>query len=76
LAKPHFLGGRSSGAIRKDAWKLMEFFDDGHLELYNLAADIGEANDLVEKMPGRTRELHQLLKEWLKSLESQSRPAN
>lgn len=68
LTKPHFLGGRSSGAIRKGNWKLLEFFDDRHLELYNLADDIGEKNDLAAKMPAKTMELHQLLKDWRKSL--------
>jgi arylsulfatase A-like enzyme len=67
LAKPHFLGGRSSGAIRKGNWKLIEFFDDGHLELYNLKDDIGEKNNLAEKMPRKTAELYELLKSWRKS---------
>jgi hypothetical protein len=66
LKKPHFLGGRSSGAI----------FDDGHLELYNLAADTSEKNNLAKRMSGKTKELRQLLRQWRKSLESQSPPAN
>jgi arylsulfatase A-like enzyme len=70
LAKPHFLGGRSCGAIRKDDFKLLEFFDDGHLELYNLADDIGEKINLAERMPAKTKELHQLMKQWRKSLKS------
>jgi arylsulfatase A-like enzyme len=70
LAKPHFLGGRSCGAIRKNDFKLLEFFDDSHLELHNLADDIGERNNLAEKMPSETKELHQLLQQWRKSLKS------
>jgi len=70
LAKPHFLGGRSSGAIRKGNWKLLEFLDDGHLELYNLKDDIGEKNNLAERMPRKTKELHQLLQQWRKSLKT------
>jgi len=68
LAKPHFLGGRSCGAIRKGEWKLLEFLDDGHLELYNLTDDIGEKSNLAEKMPAKTKELHQLLQQWRKSV--------
>jgi len=34
LDEPHFLGGRSSGAIRDGDWKLIEFFDSGEKELY------------------------------------------
>ncbi|MBA2408963.1 MAG: sulfatase-like hydrolase/transferase [Gammaproteobacteria bacterium] len=41
--KPHALGGRSAGAIRADDYKLIEFFDTGELELYDLRADVGEA---------------------------------
>jgi arylsulfatase A-like enzyme len=70
LAKPHFLGGRSSGAIRKDDFKLIEFFDDGHLELYNLKDDIGEKDNLAERMPAKTKELHQLLQQWRKSVKA------
>ena len=33
LTKPHFLGGRSSGAIRAGGRKLIEFFDSGEIEL-------------------------------------------
>lgn len=71
LARPHFLGGRSSGAVRKGNWKLIEFFDDGHLELYNLADDIAEKNNLAEKMPEKTKQLRQLLLRWRKSLNAQ-----
>jgi arylsulfatase A-like enzyme len=70
LTKPHFLGGRSCGAIRKGNWKLLEFFDDGHLELYNLADDISEQNDMAAKMPAGTRELHQLLQDWRNSVKA------
>ncbi len=53
LAKPHFLGGRSSGAIRRGDWKLIEFFETGKLELYNLAEDPGEQRDLAEAGRGQ-----------------------
>ena len=64
LKKPHFLGGRSSGAIRQGNFKLVEFFDDGAVELYNLAEDIGERHNLAEKLPKKTAELKKLLAEW------------
>ncbi|MHC4338457.1 MAG: sulfatase-like hydrolase/transferase, partial [Planctomycetota bacterium] len=70
LSKPHFLGGRSCGAIRKGDWKLLEFFDDGHVELYNLKDDIGEQNNLADKMPRKTKELHGLLQQWRKRVET------
>ena len=64
LKKRHFLGGRSTGAIRKGDWKLIEFFDDGTVELYNLANDISEKNNLADKIPPKTAELRQLLTRW------------
>jgi arylsulfatase A-like enzyme len=70
LKKPHFLGGRSCGAIRKGNWKLLEFFDDNHLELYNLKDDTAEKNNLAEEMPRKTKELHQLLRQWRKSVKA------
>ena len=42
LDRPHFLGGRSAMAIRKGNWKLIEFLDDGSVELYDLEKDPSE----------------------------------
>jgi len=64
LKKPHFLGGRSSGAIRQDNWKLIEFFDNGAVELYNLAEDTGEKHNLAEELPEKAAELKKLLTKW------------
>ncbi|NQT36333.1 MAG: sulfatase [Planctomycetes bacterium] len=64
LARPHFLGGRSGGAIRQGSWKLIEFFDDGRRELYNLADDPSEAKDLAAAMPDRVEQLHEALADW------------
>ena len=35
-------------AIRSGDWKLLEFFEDGRLELYNLRQDVGEKNNLAK----------------------------
>jgi len=45
-------------------WKLMEFFEDGRLELYNLRDDIGESRNLADEMPDKVRELHARLLAW------------
>jgi len=66
LARPHFLGGRSAGAIRKGRWKLIEFFDTGKRELYDLAGDLGEKTDLAAKMPEKAAELARALAAWRK----------
>lgn len=57
-----------AGAVRAGDWKLIEYFEDGRLELYNLKNDVGEKNNLAEKMPAKTEELHNLLKNWRRSL--------
>jgi arylsulfatase A len=64
LPKPHFLGGRSAGAIRHGNFKLIEFYDTGAAELYDLAQDIGETHDLTGQMPERAAELRKRLKQW------------
>jgi len=68
LDKPHFLGGHSSGAIRKGDWKLIEYFDADRKELYNLKDDISEKNNLAGKNPEKLAELQGLLKAWRKDV--------
>ncbi len=69
---PHYsnAGSPPCGAIRMGAWKLIEFFEDGRLELYNLLRDPGERHDLSRRLPGRTKALHRKLVEWRKAVEA------
>lgn len=53
-----------AGAIRMGDYKLIEFFEDGTLELYNLADDIGEENNLAQAEPETTKRLHKALQAW------------
>ncbi len=57
-----------AGAIRRGNYKLIEFFEDGRLELYDLQNDIGETKNLAEELPEKTKELHNELKNWRQSL--------
>ncbi|MHC4216791.1 MAG: sulfatase-like hydrolase/transferase [Planctomycetota bacterium] len=59
-----------AGAIRSGDYKLIEFFEDNRIELYNLKDDIGEQNNLAEKIPAKARELHDLLRDWRKSVKA------
>jgi arylsulfatase A-like enzyme len=61
-------GGRPAGAIREGDWKLVEQFENGSLELYNLASDRGESNNLAATEPARAAELLHKLNTWLKSV--------
>ncbi|MCR9291460.1 MAG: sulfatase [bacterium] len=52
---------RLGSAIREGAWKLIRYYDDDSVELYNLENDIGETQDLS----GTSAELAQILKDKL-----------
>lgn len=67
----HALGATPHGAIRSGDWKLIEFYEDGHVELYNLKQDIGEENDLASKMPEKADELRRRLHEWREKVGAQ-----
>ena len=67
LDRPHFLGGVSSGAIRKNDYKLIEYFDPARpqkFELFNLKKDPSEKNDLSNTNPNLVKKLHQELLSW------------
>ena len=49
---------------------MIEFFEDGTLELYNLVNDIGEKNNLTKSEPKKTDELHKLLIGWRKQVKA------
>ena len=59
-----------AAAIRMGDWKLIEFFEDGKLELYNLKSDLSEKNNLAQKMPAKTKELHAAMLKWRKSVKA------
>jgi len=69
---PHYCpqGGRPSAAVRLGDYKLIEYFEDNRVELFNLKKDIGEKNDLAAGMPGKTAELIKLLKNWYKEVDA------
>jgi arylsulfatase A-like enzyme len=64
------------GAIRNGDWKLLEFFEDRHVELYNLKDDLSETNNLAAKLPAKTRELQQKLVAWRQELRAPMPTAN
>lgn len=63
---PHFAnqGGRPSGAIREGDWKLIEDYEFGQLELYNLREDPGEQHDLADAQPERMNRMLERLQAW------------
>lgn len=63
---PHYgdQGGSPSSALRMGDWKLVQFYGDNHVELYNLNSDVGERRDLAKALPEKTTELLKLLNAW------------
>lgn len=61
---PHYGAGAPAGAARSDDWKLIEFFEDMHVALYNLADDPGETKDLAAAQPDQVAALRELLHRW------------
>jgi arylsulfatase A len=62
---------RPYGAVRAGDWKLVEFYEDMRVELYNLKDDLGEAHDLAKAKPEKTAELRTLLHNWRQSVDAQ-----
>lgn len=40
------------------------------MELYHLADDVGESKNVALTLPDKTRELHEMMKEWRRSLQA------
>jgi arylsulfatase A-like enzyme len=55
-------------AIRSGDWKLIEYFEEGRQELYNLQNDIGEKHNLAKDNPEKVKELHTKLASWQQSV--------
>ena len=58
-------------SIRSGDWKLLEYFETGAIELYNLEEDLGESKDLSGDYPEKAAELEEHLNEWRGSVNAQ-----
>lgn len=62
---PHYYPTTSPvSAIRQGDWKLIEYFEGPKVELYNLAADPDESDDISLREPGMVRKLRARLQSW------------
>jgi len=70
---PHYHPGGATpyGAVRQGDFKLIEFYEDDHVELYNLKDDLAEKNDLAKTMPDQAEALRQRLHRWRVSVGAQ-----
>ena len=70
---PHYHAGGDGpySAVRSGDWRLIEFHEDNRLELYNLAEDLGERNDLALKKPKLANSLRSKLAAWRSAVNAQ-----
>ena len=62
---PHYYSTTTPvSAIRSGDWKLLEYYEDNRVELFNLKEDLGETKDLANQHPQRTAQLRKQLQRW------------
>lgn len=69
---PHYgnQNGTPASAVRLGDWKLIKWYEGNKVELFNMADDTGEKNDLATKNPAKRDELLTTLESWLKSIDA------
>ena len=70
---PHYgnQGGTPGAAIRLGDYKLIEFFEDRPVELYNIQSDIGENTNLADSLPELREKLIRILHHWQQEVDAQ-----
>lgn len=73
---PHYQGDTPHSAVIVGDLKLLKFYEDNRLVLFDLAKDLQEQSDLSKKKPEETERLHKLLTDYLKTVNAQMPTAN
>ncbi len=68
LARPTSTGDLNSSAVRLGDYKLIDWYDNNKVELFNLNDDIKESKDLSKEMPEKTTEMLKLVRDWREDL--------
>jgi arylsulfatase A-like enzyme len=68
---PHYHRTKPYGAVLEGNWKLIEFFEEGDLELYDLSKDPYEANNLASSETKITKHLLEVMQNWRKEVGAQ-----
>lgn len=61
----------ATSTIRSGNWKLIYFYEDQHLELYNISEDIGELQNMINQKPEKVKELGKKLGKYLRGVDAQ-----
>ncbi|MBN2153360.1 MAG: sulfatase, partial [Candidatus Lokiarchaeota archaeon] len=69
---PHYsnLGSTPAASVRDGRFKLIEFFEDHRVQLFDLEGDIKEDHDLAAAEPEKAKQLKDTLHEWLDSVDA------
>ena len=62
--------------MRDGDWKLIQHYEDGRPELFNLANDIGETNNLAVREPKRAEQMSRSLASWRRQMGAQTNMVN
>jgi arylsulfatase A len=75
---PHYHPGGATpyAAVRAGDWRLLEFYEDGRTELFNLKDEIGETSDLAAARHEKRDELLTMLRTWRADVGAQMPRAN
>lgn len=73
LGRPGSTGDTNASAVIQGDWKLIDWFDEKRVELFNLREDVGEQHDLSTKHPEKLKELESKLQAWLQETNARYR---
>ena len=70
---PHYYPNATTpvSAMRSGDWKILHYFEDDSIELYNLADDQGETDDLSGQLPEVRNRLYNMLQTWRREINAQ-----
>ena len=74
-ARPHSTGDANCTAIRVGDYKLIDWYDDNRLELFNIVKDPREQHNLADSMPEKRDKLYEKIKGWRKEVNAYIDPA-
>ena len=67
---------QAGGAVRLGKYKLLEYYENGSVQLFNLENDIGEQNDLSKREAATAKRLKDRLHRWRQSVAAQMMKPN
>ena len=70
---PHYSnqGGKPAGVVREGNLKLIEHYESGYLELFDLASDLSETRNISGEQPDKANAMAKRLAEWRRSVSAQ-----